>query len=106
MIEELSPTEYRKRRDAGELWQLLDVRESWEIAISRIEEAVHIPMREVPARTGELDRAMPVAVMCHSGVRSAAVARYLVASGFRPVANIAGGIDAWSLEVDAALARY
>ena len=106
MIEELSPTEYRQRRDAGELWQLLDVRESWEIAISRIEEAVHIPMREVPARAGELDRAKPVAVMCHSGVRSAAVARYLVESGFEPVANIAGGIDAWSLEVDAAIARY
>ena len=49
---------------------------------------------------------MPVAVMCHSGVRSAAVARYLVANGFEPVANIAGGIDAWSLEVDDAIARY
>ncbi len=106
MVEELSPVQYRRLRQDGELWQLVDVRESWETEIAAIEEALHIPMSEIPARYRELDTARPVAVLCHSGVRSARVAGFLAQQGFTRIANISGGIDQWSIEIDPALPRY
>jgi len=47
-----------------------------------------------------------VACLCHHGARSMRVAAFLAGNGFTQVANIAGGIDAWSIELDPALARY
>ena len=106
MIEEVSPLEFSNKCDAGELWQLLDVRESWEIGIASLENSINIPLAQVPARIAELDQAQPVAVLCHAGVRSAAAAKFLAQQGFARVANITGGIDAWSVSVDNAVPRY
>lgn len=105
-IEELSPAVLLARREAGELWQLLDVREPWEHDIVNVAEAVHIPMGEIPERHLELDAGRPVAVLCHSGVRSARVAAFLSQQGFERLANVCGGIDAWATDVDTSLARY
>ena len=105
-VEELSPGALAERRAAGELWQLLDVREPWELEIVSVAGAEPIPMGSIPERYGELDATQPVAVLCHSGVRSARVAAFLVQQGFRTVANVSGGIDAWAVEVDTSLARY
>jgi rhodanese-related sulfurtransferase len=60
----------------------------------------------VPPRLSELDPTRPVACLCHHGGRSMQVANFLVSQGFSHVANIAGGIHAWSEEVDPSLARY
>lgn len=106
MFEELSPIEFVKYRRDGEFWQLLDVRETWEIEFARVEDALLIPMRDIVERLGELDKARPIAVLCHSGIRSAVVAGYLARSGFGRVANIKGGIDAWSVDVDPGIPRY
>jgi len=106
MVEELSPRQFVDLRDAGELWQLLDVREPWEIETASVAGCITIPMADIPARRNELDEHLPLAVLCHSGVRSARVAAYLAATGYERVANIAGGIDAWSLEIDATIPRY
>lgn len=97
---------FRERRDQGELWRLLDVRENWEIEIAALAESIAIPMAEVPARIGELDRTEPIAVLCHAGIRSGKVANYLAQQGFDRVANITGGIEAWSLTVDPSIPRY
>ena len=105
-VEELSPRALMERREAGELWQLLDVRELWELDIVSVADAEHIPMGSIPERFGELDPQRPVAVLCHSGVRSARVAAFLLQQGFCAVANVSGGIDAWATEVDTSLARY
>ena len=106
MIEDITPSEFNLRCNSGEFWQLLDVREAWEIDIARIERAIDIPMNEIPARYVELDASLPVAVLCHSGGRSAQVAHYLAQHGFDRVANIVGGIDMWSLDVDDSIPRY
>lgn len=106
MFDKLRPADFVSRRDDGELWQLLDVREPWEIEIASIEASHRIPMSEIPARYSELDPRVPVAVLCHSGGRSARVADYLAGLGFARVANIEGGIDAWSRECDPAIPRY
>jgi rhodanese-related sulfurtransferase len=104
----LTPTEFRRRWPVGEARAavLLDVREPAELAQASIPEAVHMPMREVPERLHELDADRPLIVMCHSGARSRRVAEYLLTSGFEEVYNLAGGIDAWSQEIDARVPRY
>ena len=104
--DDLTPPELVDRRAAGEDWQLVDVREAWERDIASIEWATAIPMSEVHNRVEELDRRRPVAVLCHSGIRSAVVAAWLRELDFDSVANVTGGIDAWSTSVDPSIPRY
>jgi rhodanese-related sulfurtransferase len=90
---------------------LLDVREPHELAAAGVApdaafELIAIPMNSVPARLAELSATRPVAVLCHHGARSQRVAQFLENQGFAQVANIAGGIDAWSVELDTRVARY
>jgi rhodanese-related sulfurtransferase len=85
---------------------LLDVREPWEWERARIEGATHIPMREVPARLGELDNAREVVAICHHGGRSQQVAMFLEKNGFARIHNLQGGLDAWSRSVDPAVPVY
>ena len=89
---------------------VLDVREPVELRTASVRpegfELLAIPMSEIPARLAELDPGRPVAVLCHHGARSQRVAMYLAQNGFDTVANVAGGIDAWSLERDAGVPRY
>ena len=85
---------------------LLDVREPWEWQTARIEGAQHIPMREVPARVGEIERDREVVAICHHGGRSHQVAMFLEKSGFAKVHNLVGGVDAWSRTVDPAVPLY
>ena len=86
--------------------QLLDVREPFEFEVARIEGANLIPLGELPGRVGELDREKEILVLCHSGMRSAQAAEFLQQAGFARVANVAGGIDAWSTEIDPDVPRY
>lgn len=106
MVEELRPADLAARLREGEDWQLLDVREPWEVGIVSLPDAVVIPMNQVPNRHRELDPEQPLAVLCHGGMRSYRVAAWLQQHGFRRVVNVAGGIDAWAAEVDPSLPRY
>ena len=89
---------------------LLDVREPWEIALAAIRvegfESLHIPMGQIPERAADLDATRPVVCICHHGVRSAQVVAYLTRLGFIAGYNLAGGIDAWSIDVDPDVPRY
>ena len=105
-MRDISVEELARRRSEGEHFILLDVRESDELATVQIEWAKWIPMREVPARVGELDTQTPVAVMCHHGGRSERVAAFLTARGFTDVVNVEGGIDAYAERIEPDLARY
>lgn len=100
----------RAQQAEGRRPVLLDVREPWEVntAAARPDDVplVCIPMNEVPGRLDELDRAEPVWVLCHHGMRSAQVAGFLERRGFAQVFNVAGGIDAWSIDVDRRIPRY
>lgn len=106
MIQPLEPVALRARLDAGERLQLIDVREDEELALARIEGALHIPLGDLPQRAGELDAELPVVCICHHGVRSAGAAQLLAQRGFEAVYNLSGGIDRWTVEVDPALRRY
>src|SRR5438874_8831861 len=85
---------------------LLDVREPWEFEKARIEGAALMPMREVPARVGELDRDKEVVAICHHGGRSQQVAIFLEKAGFKKIHNLVGGVDAWSRTVDPTVPVY
>ena len=89
---------------------LLDVREPWEVQLARIElpgiAALHIPMNDIPQRLDEIDALQPVVCICHHGVRSAQVVAFLQQHGCLRVYNLAGGIDAWSAQIDHAVPQY
>jgi rhodanese-related sulfurtransferase len=89
---------------------VLDVREPAELRMASVQpgpfELLSIPMNDVPSHLGELDPGKPIACLCHHGARSMRVAMFLAHNGFGSVANIAGGIDAWSLERDPSVPRY
>ncbi len=112
MIDQVRPAQLNDwlAAHAGEQPMLLDVREPIELAMASVVpegfELRHIPMHLVPQALGELDPQRPVACLCHHGVRSMQVAMFLARNGFDQVANIAGGIDAWSMERDTAVPRY
>jgi rhodanese-related sulfurtransferase len=104
-IPEISPSDFVARRSAGEALTLLDVREDWELGVASVPGIVHIPMGQVADRLGEIDRDKEVVVLCRSGRRSLEVAKFLQQNGFRTV-NLAGGILAWSRDVDATIPTY
>jgi rhodanese-related sulfurtransferase len=104
-IEEITPAAYIARRDRGEKLTLLDVREEWELKVASVPGIVHIPMGEVPNRLGELDRNTEIVVLCRSGRRSLDIAKFLQQHNFRTV-NLAGGILAWSHDVDPSIPTY
>jgi adenylyltransferase/sulfurtransferase len=106
MIAHITPLELKARLDAGARPCVLDVREAWELEISRLDGIIHIPMNEITARLGELDPQRETIVMCRSGGRSLRVAEYLASQGFAEVANLTGGILAWGEDVDPALRPY
>ena len=104
-VPSLAPAELKRRLDAGEAITIVDVRPPEERAQAAIKQAV----RTLDAGADEL-AALPkdttLAFLCHSGNRSARAAEHFRALGFRNVYNVAGGIDAWSREVDADVPRY
>jgi rhodanese-related sulfurtransferase len=86
---------------------LLDCREPWEFDTAHIEGAKLMPMGEIPGRAHqELDDEAPVLVLCHHGARSLNVAAWLRQQGFDKAQSVAGGIDAWSRQIDPHIPRY
>ena len=92
---ELTVKELAQQLKSGSGAQLLDVRESAEVADGMIAGALHIPLGELPARLGERDKTRPVVAICRSGRRSAAAADQLAAAGFISY-TMAGGMLDWS----------
>jgi adenylyltransferase/sulfurtransferase len=106
MVREISVVDLKARRDRGEKPLVIDVREAWELQLASIPDVVHVPMSQIPARLGEFSKDAETIVMCHAGGRSMRVAQFLAGQGFTNVANLAGGIAAWSESVDATVPQY
>ncbi len=102
----MSVEAFAELRASEEVYQLLDVREPWEVALARLPEALTIPMPEIVSRTADLAHDKPLVVMCHHGQRSMQVAAWLRQQGFGNAINLAGGIDAWSRVVDMSVPAY
>jgi adenylyltransferase/sulfurtransferase len=104
-IPQLSVKELKKRIDAGEEVFILDVREPYEYQIANIGGTL-IPQNDVPQRLAEIDRDREIVVQCRSGARSQRIAEFLKQSGYPRVVNLAGGILAWSDEIDPKVQKY
>ena len=106
-MEEITPSELKKRLDNGDDIQIVDVRENNEVAISRLPNSIHIPMAQVLVRMNEIDPNRDTVVHCKMGGRSARVIDALKRSGFTgKLMNLKGGIIGWSNEVDPTMPRY
>jgi len=103
---EISARELQRERGSKPDLVLLDVREPREAQIARIEGARLIPLRELPRRLAELPGHAEIVTHCHHGQRSLQAREILKGAGFANVRSLAGGIDAWSREVDAEVPRY
>ena len=105
-MQELSVIDLNKRLQDGEKLQLLDVREPIEVSQGILPGALHIPLAELPARYAELSATLPTIVYCHHGARSAKAVQFLSTVGFNNIANLEGGTDSWSRQIDSSLPIY
>ena len=93
-------------RNDGAPHLVLDIREPEELAVCVINGSVTIPMQRVPDELEGLPRENPLIVVCHHGMRSAMVTEFLRKNGFDNAWNLAGGIDAWSRQIEPDMLRY
>ena len=107
-VPEISVAEAQRRLGTPHPPRLIDVREADEYELARISGAELLPLSQWPALAAEklTDPAEPLLIQCHHGGRSARAAEFLLRNGFTDVTNVAGGIDAWSLEIDPTIPRY
>ena len=105
-MKSITVKELKAMQDAGEDFQLIDVREAHEVAISTLG-GIHIPMGEVPMRANEIDDDKKVIVHCRTGGRSGAIIGFLEQThGMDNLYNLAGGINAYAQEIDNTLTVY
>jgi rhodanese-related sulfurtransferase len=98
----------KKMLDEKAPFTFVDCRKKDEHDTCRIDGASLLPMSELQQRVEELlgHEDDLVVVHCHHGGRSLRVARWLRQQGFPKAQSMAGGIDAWSLQIDPAVPRY
>ncbi|HZD49810.1 MAG TPA: molybdopterin-synthase adenylyltransferase MoeB [Silvibacterium sp.] len=104
-VPQISVTDFKLKLDAGEDIYLLDVREPHEYQIANLGGHL-IPLGDLPARVRELDSSREIIVHCKTGGRSQKAAEFLQQAGFRKIQNLAGGIQAWSEQVDPKVPKY
>lgn len=98
----ITVTELKQKMDTGEEYQLIDVREEWEVEAATIN-GEHIPMSEIPDNLDKIAQNKPVIIHCRSGKRSGLIVEFLENNGFENVFNLTGGITAWAIEIDPSL---
>jgi len=106
-MQEITATELKKRMDDGEEVQLVDVRQPDEYAFAKIEGAKLVPLGEIIRRMDELDDSKELILQCKAGGRSAQAIEFLTRAGYQGrMANLKGGITAWSNDVDSKIPKY
>ncbi len=106
MASDLTPAEVAARLRSDDPPLLVDVREDWERDRAAIPGALAVPLGDIPARLGEIPRDRDLVFFCHHGSRSAQVAAWLHRQRYDRVANLDGGIDRWSTDVDPSIPAY
>src|SRR5688572_415692 len=104
-MKEITPSELKKMMDNKEDFQLIDVREEYEVEIANMDREL-IPMADIMDNIDKITKAKKVVVNCRSRKRSGAVVQTLEKEGFKNVVNLKGGILAWTDEIDPSLTKY
>jgi rhodanese-related sulfurtransferase len=108
-VEEVDVEEVDEAIKAGKIpdeIDLLDIREPFEAQIAQIPHSRQISLAEFSKRMHELDSAREIWLYCKDGARSGKAWKLLYDAGFRKIKNVAGGIDAWSEDIDPETPRY
>jgi len=107
-VPEINVTEAHTLLTGAHPPRLIDVREEDEWAFARIPGAELLPLSQWPPIAIEklTDKSEALLIQCHHGGRSARATAWLLEQGFANVTNLAGGIDAWAVEIDPAVPRY
>jgi adenylyltransferase/sulfurtransferase len=108
MTPEISVDDLSRRLERGERPLLVDVRQPWEHELSRLPDSLLVPLGDLASRAAEI-RPAPgqlVVCYCHHGVRSLRAVEILARAGLAGAVSLAGGIEAWSLQIDPSIARY
>ena len=96
----------KELREKNPSIQFLDVRESGEVEIGHISDALQIPLNFIPYSLEKIPQDETLIVYCHHGMRSQKAVEYLKAKGFNNVVNLAGGIHEWSTKIDPTIPTY
>ena len=105
-VPSLSIEELKQKRDRGERFTLLDVREPHEWSISDLPGSKKIPLGSLPQRFEELSKEDDIFVYCRTGGRSAQAVQFLLANGYAKARNLVGGINRWAEAVDPTMRKY
>ena len=106
IVEEMSATELARRLRGPEPPVVIDVREPWEHDVARIPGSRLVPLNTIGAALSTFDPSVEYVIHCHHGVRSLMAAQFLKERGLTRIANLTGGIAAWSEEVDPQVPQY
>lgn len=104
-MKEITVLELKGLKDTETDFQLIDVREEYELEICEIG-GEHIPMGDVMDNLDKISKTKKVIIHCKSGARSGAICQVLEKAGFTNVYNLKGGIIAWANEVDGSITKY
>ena len=105
IMKEITVQELKEKMDNGEDFQLIDVREDFEYAVSNLG-GLHIPLGGILIEADKVAKDKPVIVQCRSGKRSAAAIMQLEQLGYTNLYNLQGGILAWANEIDPTISVY
>jgi len=105
-VPEITVEELKARRDRGERFTLVDVREPREWAVSDISGSLKIPLGSLAQSLDKLAREDEIVVYCRSGARSANAVQFLAGHGYAGAKNLVGGINRWAERIDPSLPRY
>lgn len=103
---EIEPHAVKRLLDSGDHFLFVDVRESWEHQMCRIEGSQLIPLGQLASNLAVFEAAEEVVLFCHSGRRSLDAAAWLRSQGVLGARSMSGGIDRWSREIDPSVPRY
>ena len=100
-MKEITVQELKEKKENGDDFLLVDVREDSEYLVSNLD-GQHIPLGQLPSRMDEIeaDKDTEIVMMCRSGGRSGKAVEIMESNGFTNVHNLQGGITAWSNEID------
>ena len=103
---ELEVQELNNLINSGFSPTIIDVREDFELEISQISGALHIPMNQIQDRMEELNPNNDYVIMCRTGVRSSQICEFLSNKNFKSISNLSGGINEWAKQIDSNLPVY
>lgn len=104
-MKEITALEFKTLIDTKIDFQLIDVREEYELEICQMG-GEHIPMGDVMDNLDKISKTRQVIIHCKSGARSGAICQVLEKTGYNNVYNLKGGIIAWANDIDNSLTKY